>query len=104
MSTVILLQRKNGTASVPYKLLPPEAVFANILGLLIILFGMLVLYALAKPSWKRPEADSLDTHQVLALLWGCSQYGFEELSWGSAPAPHSPSWLIFRVGVAGSTV
>uniref|UniRef100_G1N078 Lysosomal membrane ascorbate-dependent ferrireductase CYB561A3 n=1 Tax=Meleagris gallopavo TaxID=9103 RepID=G1N078_MELGA len=58
---------KNGTASVPYKLLPPEAVFANILGLLIILFGVLVLCALAKPSWKRPGADSLDTHQVLAL-------------------------------------
>ncbi|XP_021256856.1 cytochrome b ascorbate-dependent protein 3 isoform X4 [Numida meleagris] len=56
---------KNGTASVPYKLLPPEAVFANILGLLIILFGVLVLCALAKPSWKRPEADSLDTHQPL---------------------------------------
>lgn len=57
MSTVILLQRKNGTASVPYKLLPPEAVFANILGLLIILFVVLVLCALANPSWKRPEAD-----------------------------------------------
>lgn len=64
--TVILLQRKNGTASVPYKLLPPEAVFANILGLLIILFVVLVLCALANPSWKRPEADSLDTHQVPA--------------------------------------
>jgi len=93
MSTVILLQRKNGTASVPYKLLPPDAVFANILGLLIILFVVLVLCALANPSWKRPEADSLDTHQVPALLWGCSQHGLGELSWGSASAPTAPAGL-----------
>ncbi|NXP69772.1 CYAC3 protein, partial [Ramphastos sulfuratus] len=59
---------KNGTTE--YKLLPPEAVFANTLGLLILLFGVLVLGALARPSWKRPDADSPDTRQVPALLWG----------------------------------
>ncbi|KFP88105.1 Cytochrome b ascorbate-dependent protein 3, partial [Acanthisitta chloris] len=52
---------KNGTMQ--YKLLPAEAVFANTLGLLILLFGMLVLGALARPSWKRPEANSLDSRQ-----------------------------------------
>ncbi|NWW97792.1 CYAC3 protein, partial [Caloenas nicobarica] len=52
---------KNGTAE--YKLLPAEAVFANTLGLLILLFGVLVLGALARPSWKRPDADSSDSHQ-----------------------------------------
>lgn len=38
--------------------------FANTLGLLIILFGVLVLGALARPSWKRPDADSPESHQV----------------------------------------
>ncbi|NXS62535.1 CYAC3 protein, partial [Brachypteracias leptosomus] len=59
---------KNGTTS--YKLLPPEAIFANILGLLILLFGVLVLGALARPSWKRPDPDSPDARQVLGTLLG----------------------------------
>ncbi|NXG63111.1 CYAC3 protein, partial [Hemiprocne comata] len=46
-----------------YKLLPTEAVFANTLGLLILLFGVLVVGALARPSWKRPDADSPDSCQ-----------------------------------------
>ncbi|NXU49872.1 CYAC3 protein, partial [Turnix velox] len=54
---------KNGTTQ--YKLLPPEAVFANTLGLLILLFGVLVLGALARSSWKRPNGDSPDSCQVL---------------------------------------
>ncbi|NXI65648.1 CYAC3 protein, partial [Anseranas semipalmata] len=54
---------KNGTATTPYNRLPAEAVFANTLGLLIVLFGVLVLCALAKPDWKRPEDDSPDTRQ-----------------------------------------
>ncbi|NXK57093.1 CYAC3 protein, partial [Chauna torquata] len=62
---------KNGTATTPYNRLPAEAVFANLLGLLIVLFGVLVLCALAKPDWKRPEGDSPDARQVPALLWGC---------------------------------
>uniref|UniRef100_A0A8C5ITU7 Lysosomal membrane ascorbate-dependent ferrireductase CYB561A3 n=1 Tax=Junco hyemalis TaxID=40217 RepID=A0A8C5ITU7_JUNHY len=41
---------KNGTMA--YKLLPAEAVFANTLGLLILIFGVLVVAALARPSWK----------------------------------------------------
>ncbi|NXE16233.1 CYAC3 protein, partial [Lophotis ruficrista] len=53
--------RKNGTTE--YKRLPAEAVFANTLGLLILLFGVLVLGALARPSWKRPDADSPDSCQ-----------------------------------------
>ncbi|NWZ52639.1 CYAC3 protein, partial [Haliaeetus albicilla] len=57
---------KNGTMD--YKCLPAEAVFANTLGLLIILFGVLVLGALARPSWKRPDADSPDSCQVPAPL------------------------------------
>ncbi|NWY54975.1 CYAC3 protein, partial [Chionis minor] len=56
---------KNGTME--YKLLPAEAVFANTLGLLILLFGVLVLGALARPSWRRPDADSPDSCQVHQL-------------------------------------
>ncbi|NXW49359.1 CYAC3 protein, partial [Nyctiprogne leucopyga] len=52
---------KNGTTE--YKRLPAEAVFANTLGVLILLFGVLVLGALARPSWKRPDADSPDSRQ-----------------------------------------
>ncbi|NWR38935.1 CYAC3 protein, partial [Tachuris rubrigastra] len=52
---------KNGTMQ--YKLLPAEAVFANTLGILILLFGVLVVGALARPSWKRPDSDSLDSRQ-----------------------------------------
>ncbi|NWR81372.1 CYAC3 protein, partial [Centropus unirufus] len=59
---------KNGTME--YKLLPAEAVFANALGLLLVLFGVLVLGALAKPSWKRPDSDSPDARQVPALPFG----------------------------------
>lgn len=76
-----LLPRKNGTTD--YKCLPAEAVFANTLGLLIILFGVLVLGALARPSWKRPDADSPDSCQVPAPLRGhagCVQGGFREPS------------------------
>ncbi|NWQ68541.1 CYAC3 protein, partial [Neopipo cinnamomea] len=53
---------KNGTTQ--YKLLPAEAVFANTLGILILLFGVLVVGALARPSWKRPDSDSPDSRQV----------------------------------------
>ncbi|NXD99610.1 CYAC3 protein, partial [Chaetorhynchus papuensis] len=53
-----------------YKLLPAEAVFANTLGLLILIFGVLVVAALARPSWKRPDSDSPDSRQVRDALGG----------------------------------
>ncbi|NXC90292.1 CYAC3 protein, partial [Cercotrichas coryphoeus] len=59
---------KNGTMQ--YKLLPAEAVFANTLGLLILVFGVLVVAALARPSWKRPDSDSPDSRQVRDVLGG----------------------------------
>lgn len=39
----------------PYQSLPSEAIFANITGLLVVTFAMLVLYVLLASSWKRPE-------------------------------------------------
>ncbi|XP_074810734.1 lysosomal membrane ascorbate-dependent ferrireductase CYB561A3 [Natator depressus] len=51
--------------TVPYARLPPEAWFANFLGMLILVFGLLVLWALATPAWKRPESESLEARQPL---------------------------------------
>lgn len=96
----LLLPRKNGTTA--YKLLPPEAVFANTLGLLILLFGVLVLGALSRPSWKRPDADSPDSCQVPAPLWGDAGHGVALGSRAGGPASHrSPGWPVPGVGRAG---
>ncbi|XP_006899948.1 PREDICTED: cytochrome b ascorbate-dependent protein 3-like [Elephantulus edwardii] len=51
---------KNNTK--PYSSLPEEAVFANSTGILVVAFGLLVLYILAS-SWKRPEPGSLTDTQ-----------------------------------------
>lgn len=91
-SPAVLLRRKNGTAPAPYNRLPPEAVFANTLGLLIVLFGVLVLCALAKPDWKRPEDGSTDTRQVPAALRGCASAPRAALRsrGGGLPPPTTP--------------
>lgn len=44
----------------PYSSLPPEAVFANSLGVLIVLFGLVVLRILSNRNWERPEPGSQD--------------------------------------------
>ncbi|XP_005408218.1 PREDICTED: cytochrome b ascorbate-dependent protein 3 [Chinchilla lanigera] len=55
---------KNTTA--PYQSLPSEAIFANSTGLLVVAFGMLVLYVLLASPWKRPEPGALaDTQPLL---------------------------------------
>lgn len=56
--------RKNATK--PYSSLPGEAVFANSTGLLVVIFGLLVLYILQASSWKRPEVGVTTEGQV----WG----------------------------------
>lgn len=38
-----------------YKDSPPEAVFVNILGLILVVFGALILLIATRPSWKRPS-------------------------------------------------
>ncbi|XP_017279914.1 cytochrome b reductase 1 [Kryptolebias marmoratus] len=37
-----------------YKDSPPEAVFVNVLGLLLVIFGALILWIATRPAWKRP--------------------------------------------------
>uniref|UniRef100_A0A8D0MWQ5 Lysosomal membrane ascorbate-dependent ferrireductase CYB561A3 n=1 Tax=Sus scrofa TaxID=9823 RepID=A0A8D0MWQ5_PIG len=68
---------KNGTTS--YSNLPDEAVFANSAGMLVVVFGLLVLYILQASSWKRPEPGLQAERQVrrppwvaLLLLWSPS--------------------------------
>lgn len=39
-----------------YSGLPPEAVFANSLGVLLVAFALLVLLVLSNRRWRRPEA------------------------------------------------
>uniref|UniRef100_A0A8C8RW26 Lysosomal membrane ascorbate-dependent ferrireductase CYB561A3 n=1 Tax=Pelusios castaneus TaxID=367368 RepID=A0A8C8RW26_9SAUR len=51
--------------TIRYDRLPPEAWFANFLGMLILVFGLSVLWALATPAWKRPDPDSLEARQPL---------------------------------------
>ncbi|KAM5225672.1 lysosomal membrane ascorbate-dependent ferrireductase CYB561A3 isoform 1-T2 [Hipposideros larvatus] len=54
---------KNATK--PYSSLPGEAVFANSTGMLVVVFGLLVLYILQASSWKRPEAGAMTERQPL---------------------------------------
>ncbi|KAL1787381.1 cytochrome b ascorbate-dependent protein 3 [Sigmodon hispidus] len=54
---------KNDTK--PYSSLPSEAVFANSTGLLVVVFGLLVLYVLLASSWKRPDPGALTDRQPL---------------------------------------
>ncbi|XP_015842822.1 lysosomal membrane ascorbate-dependent ferrireductase CYB561A3 isoform X2 [Peromyscus maniculatus bairdii] len=54
---------KNATK--PYSSLPSEAVFANSTGLLVVAFGLLVLYVLLASPWKRPDPGALTDRQPL---------------------------------------
>ncbi|XP_066467378.1 lysosomal membrane ascorbate-dependent ferrireductase CYB561A3 isoform X2 [Tiliqua scincoides] len=49
----------------PYNKLPAEAWFANSLGMLILVFGLLVLWSLATPTWKRPDVDLQEIQEPL---------------------------------------
>ncbi|XP_068602740.1 plasma membrane ascorbate-dependent reductase CYBRD1 [Brachionichthys hirsutus] len=42
-----------------YKDSPPEATFVNVLGLLLVLFGALILWIATRSSWKRPSDQNL---------------------------------------------
>lgn len=57
-----IIFRKNATK--PYSSLPGEAVFANTTGMLVVVFGLLVLYILQASSWKRPEVGITTERQV----------------------------------------
>ncbi|CAJ1070409.1 lysosomal membrane ascorbate-dependent ferrireductase CYB561A3-like [Xyrichtys novacula] len=52
----------NGNSSEPYSSLPAEAKFANSLGVLILVFGLVVFGILSKKKWKRPEIETESVH------------------------------------------
>lgn len=70
------LRTKPGT---PYSMLPAEAWFANILGMLILIFSLLVLWALARPAWKRPEENTEGFREVSNLA--SSSFTFGQFEW-----------------------
>ncbi|XP_049449701.1 plasma membrane ascorbate-dependent reductase CYBRD1 [Epinephelus fuscoguttatus] len=50
-----------GLSNPKYKDSPPEAIFVNILGLLLVVFGALILWIATRTSWKRPSDQTLHT-------------------------------------------
>ncbi|XP_070771234.1 plasma membrane ascorbate-dependent reductase CYBRD1 [Enoplosus armatus] len=48
-----------GLSNPKYKDSPPEAVFVNFLGILLVVFGALVLWIATQTSWKRPSEETL---------------------------------------------
>lgn len=48
---------RDGSTKESYNSLPLEAKFANFLGILIVVFGMVLLRILSKEEWRRPETD-----------------------------------------------
>ncbi|XP_050772672.1 plasma membrane ascorbate-dependent reductase CYBRD1 isoform X3 [Gopherus flavomarginatus] len=46
-----------------YSTFPPEAIFVNTLGLLIVIFGALVLWMATRPHWKRPPEQNSKIQQ-----------------------------------------
>ncbi|XP_042350849.1 plasma membrane ascorbate-dependent reductase CYBRD1 [Plectropomus leopardus] len=44
-----------GLSNPKYKDSPPEAIFVNVLGLLLVVFGALILWIATRTSWKRPS-------------------------------------------------
>ncbi|XP_060927614.1 lysosomal membrane ascorbate-dependent ferrireductase CYB561A3 isoform X1 [Limanda limanda] len=52
---LIFSLKGNITETQPYSSLPPEAVLGNSLGVLIVVFGLVVLKILSNYSWQRPD-------------------------------------------------
>ncbi|XP_001514430.2 cytochrome b reductase 1 isoform X1 [Ornithorhynchus anatinus] len=42
-----------------YSTSPPEGIFANVLGILILVFGALIFWIVTRPQWQRPKEPSL---------------------------------------------
>ena len=81
----------NGTQ--PYSSLPPEAVFANSLGVLIIVFGLVVLRILSNCNWERPEPGIQDAvYRVRASLQSSCISQLQFFWWGSLTGPFSSLW------------
>lgn len=51
MDTLFFIYRKDPA----YSSFPPEGIFTNTLGLLIVVFGALIFWIVTRPQWKRPK-------------------------------------------------
>ncbi|KTG06470.1 hypothetical protein cypCar_00026691 [Cyprinus carpio] len=49
---------RNGSNTKPYTTLPAEALFANSFGIVVVIFGLLVLKLLFSQKWKNPESEN----------------------------------------------
>ncbi|XP_031455346.1 cytochrome b reductase 1 [Phasianus colchicus] len=49
--------------STVYSTSPPEGIFVNCLGLLIVIFGALILWMASRPHWKRPPEENAKVQQ-----------------------------------------
>ncbi|KAA8588154.1 plasma membrane ascorbate-dependent reductase CYBRD1 [Etheostoma spectabile] len=50
-----------GLSNPKYKDSPPEAIFVNVLGVLLVVFGALILWIATRTSWKRPSDQVMHT-------------------------------------------
>ncbi|XP_068591230.1 plasma membrane ascorbate-dependent reductase CYBRD1 [Cebidichthys violaceus] len=50
-----------GLSNPKYKDSPPEAIFVNVLGILLVVFGALILWIATRTHWKRPSEQLLHT-------------------------------------------
>ncbi|XP_074551266.1 plasma membrane ascorbate-dependent reductase CYBRD1 [Halichoeres trimaculatus] len=49
-----------------YKDSPPEAIFVNVMGMLLVAYGVAILWISTRPSWKRPRDEVLNTWNTSA--------------------------------------
>ncbi|XP_073791229.1 lysosomal membrane ascorbate-dependent ferrireductase CYB561A3-like isoform X2 [Danio rerio] len=55
---LLTLNGRNGSNTEPYTALPAEALFANSLGILVVIFGLVVLRILSNHKWKNPQFEN----------------------------------------------
>ncbi|XP_051534055.1 lysosomal membrane ascorbate-dependent ferrireductase CYB561A3 isoform X2 [Myxocyprinus asiaticus] len=63
---LLTLNRSNGSNTEPYTALPAEALFANSLGILVAIFGLVVLKILFNQKWKNPEFEHESNRPLMA--------------------------------------
>lgn len=72
-----------------YSTFPPEGVFTNTLGLLIVLYGALIFWIVTRPQWQRPK----EPNSILVQPNGGAQEGAEGLAVNFSNADTSDSKL-----------
>ncbi|XP_078117993.1 plasma membrane ascorbate-dependent reductase CYBRD1 [Sander vitreus] len=78
-----------GLNNLKYKDSPPEAIFVNVLGVLLVVFGALILWIATRTSWKRPSDQVLHTLHTIGEVEDSSKVGpvLSQLSDGTDAEP-----------------